>query len=187
MLVLALRAPFGLAHNGLRLATGPLSGGLVMLVYGLHTRRKFEMAVGSGPNEPVNHKRAVHQRVREFGGLFSGSGRERIRSGPGPGFSVSEERTRPRRRERRNPLESTQNEDARPDAWSGVPVNRMVRKSSETEIGSGGWIRTSDQLVNSQLRYHCATPEQAVVNRPLGVEKSRYYSESAADCQQSPA
>ena len=26
-------------------------------------------------------------------------------------------------------------------------------------IGSGGWIRTSDQLINSQLRYHCATPE----------------------------
>ena len=26
--------------------------------------------------------------------------------------------------------------------------------------GSGGWIRTSDQLINSQLRYHCATPEQ---------------------------
>ncbi len=28
--------------------------------------------------------------------------------------------------------------------------------------GSGGWIRTSDQLINSQLRYHCATPEHAV-------------------------
>ena len=27
------------------------------------------------------------------------------------------------------------------------------------KIGSGGWIRTSDQLINSQLRYHCATPE----------------------------
>ncbi len=26
--------------------------------------------------------------------------------------------------------------------------------------GSGGWIRTSDQLINSQLRYHCATPER---------------------------
>ena len=35
-----------------------------------------------------------------------------------PGFSVVP------------PLESTQNEDARPDDWSGVPVNRMVRKSS---------------------------------------------------------
>ena len=28
-------------------------------------------------------------------------------------------------------------------------------------IGSGGWIRTSDQLINSQLRYHCATPERS--------------------------
>ena len=27
-------------------------------------------------------------------------------------------------------------------------------------IGSGGWIRTSDQLINSQLRYRCATPER---------------------------
>ena len=30
-------------------------------------------------------------------------------------------------------------------------------------IGSGGWIRTSDQLINSQLRYHCATPESIIV------------------------
>jgi hypothetical protein len=30
--------------------------------------------------------------------------------------------------------------------------------------GSGGWIRTSDQLINSQLRYHCATPEQSILN-----------------------
>lgn len=29
----------------------------------------------------------------------------------------------------------------------------------QLQIGSGGWIRTSDQLINSQLRYHCATPE----------------------------
>ena len=28
-------------------------------------------------------------------------------------------------------------------------------------IGSGVWIRTSDQLINSQLRYHCATPERS--------------------------
>ena len=26
--------------------------------------------------------------------------------------------------------------------------------------GSGGWGRTSDQRINSPLRYHCATPEQ---------------------------
>jgi hypothetical protein len=36
--MLALRAPFGLAHNGLRLATGLLSGWLVVFVYRLHTR-----------------------------------------------------------------------------------------------------------------------------------------------------
>ena len=34
-------------------------------------------------------------------------------------------------------------------------------KASTGRIGSGGWIRTSDQLINSQLRYHCATPEQS--------------------------
>ena len=28
--------------------------------------------------------------------------------------------------------------------------------------GSGDWIRTSDQLINSQLRYRCATPEHVV-------------------------
>ena len=48
----------------------------------------------------------------------------------------------------------------------------MVRKYSAKQNGSGGRIRTCDQLVNSQLRYHCATPEQVVVNRPLGVVKS---------------
>ncbi len=29
------------------------------------------------------------------------------------------------------------------------------------ESGSGGRIRTGDQLVNSQLRYRCATPEHS--------------------------
>ena len=41
----------------------------------------------------------------------------------------------------------------------------LVRPASlggqKGEIGSGGWIRTSDQLINSQLRYHCATPERS--------------------------
>ena len=37
---------------------------------------------------------------------------------------------------------------------------RPLKKAfSRLLIGSGGWIRTSDQLINSQLRYHCATPE----------------------------
>jgi hypothetical protein len=27
-------------------------------------------------------------------------------------------------------------------------------------FGSVGWIRTNDQLINSQLRYHCATTEK---------------------------
>ncbi len=36
-------------------------------------------------------------------------------------------------------------------------------------IGSGGWIRTSDQLINSQLRYHCATPEQKLTSMPIGA------------------
>ncbi len=82
-----------------------MSGGLMLLVYGLHTRRKFEMALGSETNEPVNHWRAVHQRVGEFWGLLSGSETERIRYRSDPIFSVSEQRMRPRRRERRNPLE----------------------------------------------------------------------------------
>ena len=30
--------------------------------------------------------------------------------------------------------------------------------------GSGGGIRTHDQLVNSQLRYRCATPECFVIS-----------------------
>ena len=37
---------------------------------------------------------------------------------------------------------------------SAIPPKRIL-------IGSGGWIRTSDLLINSQLRYHCATPEQS--------------------------
>ena len=35
------------------------------------------------------------------------------------------------------------------------------------EDGSGGWIRTSDQLINSQLRYHCATPERRWVKNEV--------------------
>ena len=120
------------------------------------------MALGSGTNEPVNHWRPVHQRVREFEGLLSGSGGEHIRSRPGPGFSVSEQRIGPAGRERRNPLESTENANARPDAWSGVRVNRNGRSHSEIKNGSGGRIRTYDQVINSHLRYHCATPEQMV-------------------------
>ena len=49
----------------------------------------------------------------------------------------------------------------------------LVRPASlggqKGEIGSGGWIRTSDQLINSQLRYHCATPERSI---------DAYYSKS---------
>ena len=39
--------------------------------YGLHTRPRFEMAVGSGTNEPVNQRRLVHQRVRELKPLLA--------------------------------------------------------------------------------------------------------------------
>lgn len=94
------------------------------------------MALGSGTNDPVNHWRAVHQRVREFRRLLSGSGREHIRSQPGPAFAVSEQRIRPTRRDRRNPLESTENANARPDACTGARVNRMVRGPSEIKNGS---------------------------------------------------
>ena len=121
---LALRAPFGRAHNGLRLATGPLSGGLIMFVYGLHTHRRFDMAVGSGTNEPVNHKRAVHQRVGEFWGLLSGSGREHIRSRPQPILSDSEQRVR--RQEGGSPklLGDTQKRRAPRTFILGAPVLR---------------------------------------------------------------
>ena len=37
--------------------------------------------------------------------------------------------------------------------------SRLERGRGFDLLGSGGWIRTSDQLINSQLRYHCATPE----------------------------
>ena len=39
----------------------------------------------------------------------------------------------------------------------GIPRIQVAHYNAH--IGSGGWIRTSDQLINSQLRYHCATPE----------------------------
>jgi len=38
------------AHNGLRVATGALSGGVRLLVHYLLTRRKFETAAGSKSN-----------------------------------------------------------------------------------------------------------------------------------------
>ena len=42
-------------------------------------------------------------------------------------------------------------------------------------IGSGGWIRTSDQLINSQLRYRCATPERE-------THECAYYTKTAVPC-----
>ena len=30
-------------------------------------------------------------------------------------------------------------------------------------LGSGGWDRTNDQLINSQLHYRCATPEYSLL------------------------
>ena len=80
----------------------------MLLVYGLHTRRKFEMALGSETNEPVNHWRAVHQRVGEFWGLLSGSEAKHIRYRSDPIFSVSEQRIRLAGWDRRNPLETAQ-------------------------------------------------------------------------------
>jgi len=50
------------AQNGLRLASGSLSGGLSMLVHYLLTRRKSEMAVGSKANGSVNQKGAVQEK-----------------------------------------------------------------------------------------------------------------------------
>ena len=41
----------------------------------------------------------------------------------------------------------------------GVGNEKRQTKRSDDFHGSGGWIRTSDQLINSQLRYRCATPE----------------------------
>jgi hypothetical protein len=52
------------------------------------------MALGSEGDESVNHKQAVHQRVREFQGLLSGAERERIRYRSDPVFSVWKQRTR---------------------------------------------------------------------------------------------
>ena len=43
-----------------------------------------------------------------------------------------------------------------------VNKNRAPNGARFCLLGSGGWIRTSDQLINSQLRYHCATPERAI-------------------------
>jgi hypothetical protein len=48
-------------------------------------------------------------------------------------------------------------------AFRGIKMRFALCLLGKTRFsnGSGGWIRTSDQLINSQLRYHCATPEQS--------------------------
>ena len=40
-----------------------------------------------------------------------------------------------------------------------LPPDMMHLLGAVEKFGSGGWIRTSDQKINSLLRYHCATPE----------------------------
>ncbi len=42
---------------------------------------------------------------------------------------------------------------------SALRVNHRGAEVPLAEIGSGGRIRTCDQVVNSHLRYRCATPE----------------------------
>ena len=46
--------------------------------------------------------------------------------------------------------------------------------SLKAEPGSGGWIRTNDQRINSPLRYRCATPDQRwsgrIATEPDGVK-----------------
>ena len=61
--------------------------------------------------------------------------------------------------------------------WTNIPQIfpenkkiRFLRRILSLLIGSGDWIRTSDQLINSQLRYRCATPERVV-----GVKYIIYY------------
>ena len=39
-------------------------------------------------------------------------------------------------------------------------------------LGSGGRIRTGDQLVNSQLRYRCATPEYPIIIQYQGAKNN---------------
>jgi hypothetical protein len=54
--------------------------GLMLLVFLLLTRRRFEMSVGSETDGAVNWTTAVYERVREFGVLLSACGRERVGS-----------------------------------------------------------------------------------------------------------
>ena len=124
----ALRATCGCAHNGLRFATDSLSGGVVMSVLLLLTRREFKMAVGSESNPAVNPSQPVQERVREFAAGFSANGNNRVGCFRTP---KSRLRTGDRRggwRNRRKPLIATGYENARPVVWSGVSVNLNRRQ-----------------------------------------------------------
>ena len=53
-----------------------------------------------------------------------------------------------------------------------TPFSLVIPTKTGFKSGSGGRIRTCDQLVNSQLRYHCATPDQSIfVASPLWEQK----------------
>ena len=44
---------------------------------------------------------------------------------------------------------------------------------SSVSLGSEGGIRTRDQLVNSQLRYHCATSEYFILLKLINIISKR--------------
>jgi hypothetical protein len=60
-------------------------------------------------------------------------------------------------------------------AEDSEPPGTFFSDGSVWEDGSGGWIRTNDQRINSPLRYRCATPDQPVggaYNRPLAPKEA---------------
>ena len=54
-------------------------------------------------------------------------------------------------------------------------MHRTVCDIWKGRRGSGGWIRTNDQRINSPLRYRCATPDQprgGAYSRPVATDES---------------
>lgn len=118
------------------------------------------MALGSGTNEPVNHN-----------GLFTRESESSRGCSRGPVENIYVHDRNPfgpfRNREsgaRRGIAESLWNrrEKRTPGQSPGraFVLTESCGRVRETEVGSGGRIRTCDQVVNSHLRYHCATPER---------------------------
>ena len=155
------------AHNDLRFAAGALSGGFGFggpAPSGLGARpppiiypETFEKGLGFGRVETVKRSGRLSSETETFGVFGARTG------APAPAGwlrpAAGERAVQTAGARKTNGFNGIYTPFGRLPEWARLPSTGGVI-SLRQKSGSGGWGRTSDQRINSPLRYHCATPEQ---------------------------